>query len=147
MTARLNADPASLGRALAARLAEIAATLDRYASFAFAPGEPEPPRALEAGDEPEAARELVLRALRTASDPLNDRILRRLESGDATLPELAELVSLPRLAVWERLSDLVQVGLVARSLEGDRAGLTEAGHALVELVGQAAAAAAEGAGA
>ena len=142
------ASPATaLGRALARRLAEIVAAIDRYGAFAFAPGDPEPPPALAPGEKRAAAHELVLRALRAASDPLNDRVLRRLEEGDATLAELAALVSLPRLALWERLSDLVQTGLVARSLEDDRAGLTEAGRALVELVGQASAAAAEEAGA
>lgn len=138
-------DAALLGRALAPRLAEIAAALDRYAAFAFSPGEGDAPSALEPGEGREAGRELVLRALRTASDPLNDRILRRLAEGDATLPRLTELVALPRLAVWERVNDLVQAGLVGHSLEGDRAGLTEAGAALVELVGQASAAAADGA--
>lgn len=141
------ASPATaLGRALAHRLAEIALAIDRYGAFAFTPGDPELPPALDPGDEREAARELVLRALRAASDPLNDRVLRRLAEGDATLRELAALVSLPRLALWERLSDLVQTGLVARSLESDRAGLTEAGQALVELVGQASEAAAASTG-
>lgn len=137
-------DAALLGRALAPRLAEIAAALDRYAAFAFSPGGGEAPPALEPGEGAEAGRELVLRALRAASDPLNDRILRRLGEGDAALLLLAEVVALPRLAVWERVNDLVQTGLVARSLEGDRAGLTEAGATLLELVGQASAAAADG---
>ena len=136
------ADPAALGRALAPRLAEIAAALDRYAEFAFAPGDAAAPRALAPGEEREAARELVLRALRAATDPLNDRILRRLAGGDATLAELSALAGLPRLAVWERVSDLVQTGLVVRALAGDGAGLTGAGAALLELVDEAAAAAA-----
>jgi hypothetical protein len=38
------------------------------------------------------------------------------------------------------VNDLVHAGLVARSLEGDRAGLTAAGQFLVELVEEAAAA-------
>jgi DNA-binding HxlR family transcriptional regulator len=135
----------TLGRALAPRLAEIAAALDRYSEFAFVPDAPAPSPAFAPGEELGAARELVLRALRTASDPLNDRILRRLEQGDASLHDLATLVSLPRLALWERLNDLVQAGLVARSLEGDRAGLTEAGRVLADLVGQASAATAGGA--
>jgi hypothetical protein len=132
----------ALGRALGARLGEIAAALGRYADFAFSPDEGAAPAALPPGERPEAARELVLRALRTASDPLNDRILRRLADGDAPLAELGELVALPRLAVWERVNDLVQTGLAARSLAGDEAGLTAAGRALLELVDEAAAAAA-----
>jgi hypothetical protein len=136
------ADPAALGRALAVRLAEITAALDRYAEFAFAPGDPAAPSALEPGEGREAARELVHRAFRAACDPLNDRILRRLAAGDATLAELAAIAGLPRLAVWERVSDLVQTGLVARSLAADGAGLTEAGETLLGLVDEAVAAAA-----
>jgi DNA-binding HxlR family transcriptional regulator len=136
-------DAEELGRSLAVRLAEIAAALERYAAFSFSPGDAGAPSATASGAEHEAAaRELVLRALRAASDPLNDRMLRRLAEGDATLTTLSELVTLPRLAVWERLSDLVQTGLVARSLERDEAGLTAAGRALLELIGDAAAAAA-----
>lgn len=140
-------DPAELGRSLAGRLGEIAAALDRYAAFAFAPGDAGTPAGITAGEEHETARELVLRAFRAASDPLNDRILRRLAAGDATLADLSVLVGLPRLAVWERLSDLVQTGLVARSLEGDEAGLTAAGRVLLQLVDEASAAAAAEAGA
>jgi hypothetical protein len=136
------ADPAALGRALAGRLAEIVAALDRYADFAFTPDDRAAPAAVEPGEERDAARELVLRALRAACDPLNDRILRRLAAGEATLAELSALVDLPRVAVWERVSDLVQTGLAARSLAGDGAGLTAAGSALLELVDEAAAAAA-----
>ena len=65
-----------------------------------------------------------------------------LAESDASLDALGALVGLPRLAVWERLNELVATGLVGRSLEGDGAGLTPAGAALVELcdaVAQAAA--------
>jgi hypothetical protein len=137
-----HADPGALGRALVGRLDEIAAALDRYAGFAFVPDSEAARTAYAADEKREAARELVLRALRVAADPLNDRILRRLADGDATLGELSELVELPRLAVWERVSDLVQVGLAARALADDAAGLTAAGAVLLRLVDEAAAAAA-----
>jgi biotin operon repressor len=130
-------DAGALGRALAGRLDDIAAALDRYTNFAFLPDTEAARTAFAADEKREAAHELVLRALRAAADPLNDRILRRLDDGDAPLGELAELLELPRLAVWERMSDLVQTGLAVRSLETDRAALTPAGRALVELVEEA----------
>jgi DNA-binding IclR family transcriptional regulator len=70
-------------------------------------------------------------------------MLLRLLEADTDLDALATLLGLPRLAVWERVNDLVQAGLVARSLEADQAGLTAAGEALVELVESIARAAAE----
>ena len=136
-------DASVVGKALGARLREIEAAVDRYAAFTFHPGEASPPPALQDGEAGEAARELVLRALRTAGDPLNFRLLARLAEGDASLAELAEAAGVPRLVLWERLGDLVQGGLAARSLEGDRAGLTPAGRAVVELVTDAARAAAD----
>ncbi len=137
-------DPAALGKALAGRLGEVRAALERHAAFVFAPGEEPPGPALGPGEAEAAAREFVLRALRTAADPVNDRLLRRLAEGQATLAELAALVGLPRLAVWERVNDLVQAGLAVRSLEGDRTGLSPAGQALATLVEEAARAAAGG---
>jgi hypothetical protein len=133
-------DPTDLGKALGARLAEVAAALERYGAFAFSPGQEAPPAA---GDRTEAARDFVLRALRTATDPTNAALLRRLAGGDATLAALGQLVGLPRLAVWERVNELVAVGLVGRSLEADTAGLTAAGAAVVSLCEEAAQAASE----
>jgi hypothetical protein len=133
-------DPADLGKALGARLAEVEAALERYGAFAFSPGQEAPPGS---GDRIEAARDLVLRALRAATDPVNAALLRRLATGDATLAVLGEAVALPRLAVWERVNELLAVGLVGRSLEADAAGLTAAGVAMVALCEDAARAAAE----
>jgi hypothetical protein len=133
-------DPADLGKALGARLAEVEAALERYGAFAFSPGQEAPPGS---GDRIEAARDLVLRALRAATDPVNAALLRRLATGDATLAVLGEAVALPRLAVWERVNELLAVGLVGRSLEADAAGLTAAGVAMVALCEEAARAAAE----
>jgi hypothetical protein len=136
-------DPADLGKALGARLAEVEAALERYRAFAFTPGQEGPP---EPGDRTEAARDFVLRALRSATDPLNAALLRRLARGDATLAALGEVVGLPRLATWERVNELLAAGLVARSLEADTAGLTPAGAAVVALCEAAAQAAAEALG-
>ena len=133
-------DPAVLGKALGARLADVEAALDRYGAFAFSPGQAAPP---VAGDGIQAARDLVLRALRAAADPVNAALLRRLADGDASLVCLGEVVALPRQAVWERANELLAVGLVGRSLEADAAGLTPAGVAMVALCEEAARAAAE----
>lgn len=140
----MTADPSLLGKGLGSRLRELEAAMARYGAYAFAPEQPAPPPALAAGQEVDAARELVLRALRVAGDPGGYVVLRRLAEGDASLSELADLAGVPRLVAWERVNDLVQAGLVARSLEGDRAGLTAAGQVLVELVEEAAAEAARG---
>lgn len=130
----------ALAEAVASRLGELEVALARYASFAF-----EPDGDANAGTDGErsreAARDFVLRALHTASDPLEHAILERLVTGCATLDELAELVGLPRVAVWERVNDLVQVGLAARTLRGDGAEASAAGRALVEWIEEVAAAA------
>jgi hypothetical protein len=133
----------ALADGVASRMDELEAALARYASFAFEPteGHPSPP---EEGDAHAFARELVLRALRTVSDPLNYRILARLTVGDATLVDLSRLVDLPHLAAWEQVNDLVQAGLAARSLRGDGAGVTAAGRALHEWIEEVSHAAAEG---
>jgi hypothetical protein len=137
-------DPSLVAKGLAARLADIEATMDRHASFAFRLDEVSPaPRAPDVGEATAVARDLVLRALAAVSDPVNGALLHRLAQGDATLAELAEVVALPRPAVWERVNDLVQVGVARHALDGDRAGLTGAGGALVELVDELVARTAE----
>lgn len=135
-------DAATAGTFLAARLADVEATIDRYGSFAFRPDDKAPPPTRADGDAIEAALDLVLRALRVLSDPLNHRMLVRLVEGDTPLDELSSLTGLPRLAVWERVNDLVQVGLAGRDLERDQAGLTGAGQALTSMVDEIAQAAA-----
>lgn len=124
-----------VAKGLANRLTEIQAALDRYSGFAFRPGAGEPPPpGLQEGETAAAAREMVLRALAAAADPRHEAVLGVLARGDATLGELASTLDLPRLSVWERVKDLVQVGLVAHDLDGDRAGLTPAGEQVVALV-------------
>jgi hypothetical protein len=142
----MGVDPAVLGKALATRLADIAATIDRYDAYAFS----ERPAAGAAkegdpGDRAGAARDLALAALRAAGDPLTYAMLRRMASGDTPLTELSQATGLPRLAVWERLNGLVAAGLAGRRHEDDSAGLTPAGSTLVELVEGAVAAAGEAA--
>jgi len=143
-------DGEALGKALGARLTEIEAAMERYRAFVFTsgdtpgpPGSPDQDGPADGGDRTEAARDLILRALRIAADPTNAALLRRLRDGDAPLTDLAELVRLPRLAVWERVNELVAVGLAGHTLETDSAGLTPAGAAVVVLCDEATRAAAE----
>ncbi len=137
----MTVDPGVLGKALGARLAEVQAAMSRYDAFAYRPDEASRGDDEQAGDPERAARDFVLVALATAADPLSYTLLRRMAGGDATLAELGAAAGLPRLAVWERLANLVAAGLAGRSLEADTAGLTPAGAALVELVEEATAAA------
>jgi DNA-binding transcriptional ArsR family regulator len=143
----VSVDPDVVGKALAARLRDLEAAMTRFGTFAFTPGEEAPPPALAEGEAEAAARELVLAALRAAADPAGYKVLARLRQGDATIGELAQVLGVPRLVAWDRVAGLVAAGVVSRSLEGDRAGLTPAGAAVVELVEEAAAAAARERGA
>ncbi len=136
-------DPASLGKALGARLAEVRAAMARYDAFAYQPGEASRGAGEEAAGAEAVARDFVLVALGVAADPVSYSLLRRMAGGDTTLADLGAAAGLPRPAVWERLSTLVAAGLAGRSLEADTAGLTPAGSALVELVERTAAAVAE----
>jgi hypothetical protein len=136
-------DPAVLGRALAARLADIAAAAARYDGFAYTERPAPDPAADAAGDPAIVVRDLALAALRAAGDPLSYAMLRRMAGGDTGLAELCVEAGLPRLAVWERLNGLVAAGLAGRRHEDDSAGLSPAGAALVELVEGAVAAASD----
>lgn len=127
-------DASLVAKGLAARVADVEATLDRYATFAFRPDDGTTSTPPEDGDAEAVARDLVRRTLATLADAVNDRLLRRLAEGDASLAELAGITGLPRLVVWEHVNDLVQVGVARHALEGDRAGLTGAGAALAELI-------------
>lgn len=137
-------DLSPVAKALASRLANSAAADDRYRSFAFHAGEGPPGSTGETVDERPAvtrrtteaglARDLVLRALGAAVDPVNDALLGVLGEGDAALADVASRLALPRMAVRERVNDLLALGLVAYSPDGDRAGLSVAGQGIAALV-------------
>lgn len=83
----------------------------------------------------DAAREVLLRALARAGDPVNYRILRRLDRLAAVeLPELMAATGLGRVAVSERVHDLVQTGLASREMVGDQIRGTALGEGLVALI-------------
>ncbi len=90
----------------------------------------------------EAARELLLRALRVAGDPVNYRLLASLDRLDGVpLRELMERAGLGRVATSERVHDLVQVGLASREMVDDRVRGTALAAAFTELVEEVAASA------
>ena len=86
-----------------------------------------------------ASRESVLRALRMASDATNFRILQSLTDGVGTpVEKLVRASGLSRLALAERIGDLVSAGLAAKIPEANQVAGVRAGTALVRLVESAA---------
>ena len=126
-------------RGLAARLRDAALAADRLSGFAFdeRPDGGQPPPSLRDGDERAAAEDFVLRVLRAIGDPLNHAILQAAGAGPALDP-LAEQLGLPRLALIERVHELVQLGLVVRDLQRDTVHSTPAGEALAGQVAELA---------
>lgn len=118
-------------RGLAARLRDAAAAADRLAEFSFddvrAAAEP----TLAEGEEAATAEDFVLRAVHGATDPFGYRILRAAEEG-LGVDELATGLGLTRLALLERVHELLQLGLVARDLETDVVRATPAGTAIAD---------------
>ncbi len=122
-----------LSSALALRLRDIARMLDRLDRLESGTGE-----WLTLQDDAamkEAAREMTLRALRIAADPINFAILEYLAThSSAPLADLETATGLGRLALSERVSDLVQVGLAGRNIDTDHVQATPAGAAVVEWI-------------
>ena len=99
----------------------------------------------ELSDDSEARRraveDSVLRTLRMAVDPVNFHMLEILaRSSHATTSILSAHVGLPRLAVEERISDLVSAGLAAKVFASGQVAATEIGGELVGLIREAVAA-------
>ncbi len=131
-----------LSSALALRLRDIARLLDRLDRLESGTGEWLATQ--RDGALAEAATEMTLRALRAAADPTNYAILTFLSAhASAPVAELEKASGLGRLALAERLSDLVQVGLAARAIDTDQVQGTAAGGALVGLIQSIAEATAE----
>ncbi len=124
-------DPERLGSALGRRLRAVEAAVRRLDGLDPRQDRPQPEAATD-----EDVREFVLRALRIAGDRDNDRILREVAAGSRDASRLAELMGRPRFALWESISDLVQIGLLERDPIADRVQLTGAGEAMLNLVDQ-----------
>lgn len=122
-----------LSFALAMRLRDIARMLDRLdrlesgtGGWLASHGE---------NDLKAAAADITLRALRTAAEPGNFAILSFLaECSTAPMSDLEQAARSGRLALNERVNDLVQIGLVARNIDTDHVQLTAGGAALVNLI-------------
>ncbi len=129
--------PPELARGLAARLRDALDAAVRLASFSFEENGPPPPELID-GQESGVARDFVLRAVAGASDPSNHRLLvaahAEEEAGGVTVERLCELLELPRLAITERVNELIQLGLAARDLKRDTVVCRPAGAALTELL-------------
>ncbi len=123
----------NLSSALALRLRDIARMLDRIDRLESGTGE-----WLAAQGESalrDAATDMTLRALRVAADPTNFALLNFLATHAATpMAELEKATGLGRLALAERVNDLVQVGLAGRNIDTDHVQCTAGGAALVELI-------------
>ena len=119
-----------LSSALALRLRDIARMLDRLDRLESGTGQ----WLTLQGDAAlkEAAREMTLRALRVAADPINFAILKHLAvHSSVPLADLEMATGHGRLALSERVSDLVQVGLAGRNIDTDHVQATPASAALV----------------
>jgi hypothetical protein len=122
-----------LSLALALRLRDIARLIDRLDRLESGTGE----WLASQGDGAlrDAATDMTLRALRAAADPMNFAILTFLSSHtSAPTAELEKASGLGRLALIERVNDLVQVGLAGRNIDTDHVQGTAAGNALVGLI-------------
>lgn len=122
-------DLEELGGALGRRVRAVAAAVRRLDGLTTRGLDP-----TASGPGREDVREFVLRALRTSGDRDNDLILRAVAAGTSDEVGLAEHTGRPRLAMWEAVSDMVQVGLLERDPVADRVHLTAAGDAVLALV-------------
>ncbi|MDR7515146.1 MAG: hypothetical protein QN165_10095 [Armatimonadota bacterium] len=121
----------SLAQAVWSRIQALTRAADRLGRFPENPPWPE----LGAEDAKDVGREFALRLLRAGADPVNYRLLQEVvEHRALPLVELAGRLGLHPAVALERVADLVQVGLVERSLVGDSVQATAAAEAFVRLV-------------
>ena len=118
-----------LGAALGQRVRSVAAAVRRVDGFQAREVDPMPSAPVT-----EDVREFVLRALRAAVSRDGDELLRAVAQGISDPHTLAAHTGRSRLALWESVGDLVQVGLLERDPIVDRIQLTAAGDAVLGLV-------------
>jgi DNA-binding MarR family transcriptional regulator len=122
----------TLAHTLALRLRQIVRMLDRLDRLEAGSGD-----WLESQGEANlesAAREMTLRALRTAADPANFGLLDYLqERPSCPVAELERAAGLDRITLNERINDLIQIGLLSREIDTDVVQISDAGIALVLL--------------
>ncbi len=128
-TVTADVDVSPVGRALGQRVRHLSAALRRLDGLEGRPNGPEASR--RSRDD---MREFALRALRAAGDHNTDILLRAVADGTHDEMGLIERTGRPRLALWETVGDLLQVGLLVRDPVTDRVHLTAAGAAVLALV-------------
>ena len=85
----------------------------------------------------ESALEVLLRGLRAVGDPVNFRLLEMLGPLESVgLPEMMKATGLGRVAVSERVNDMVQVGLATREMIDGQIRATPLATGLCALVRQ-----------
>jgi hypothetical protein len=141
----------ALGRILGQSASEIMrlhiSVIDREDRLESGTGEWLTSLRADPGKRRAASEESVLRALKMASDATNFRILQSLTDGVGTpVEEIAKESGLNRLALAERIGDLVSAGLAAKIPEANQVAGVPAGTALVQLVESATTHAAAGLG-
>jgi hypothetical protein len=135
-------DDVTPGSAIAAglwrRLRDVILVAERIEDYTFGSEDAsEKHAALREGEAAAVARDLTLRAFRAATEAMNWQILSSAAESDDGVPidTLCERCGLPRLAVTERMNELIQAGLCIRAIDVDRILVTDAGVALVALLG------------
>lgn len=129
----------AIAAGFATRIREVAAAHERASSFVRIPVA-EAARAVPdrvertAGDPGRASRDLILRACRTIGVGTNAELLARLAGGDSNDAELSEWTNLDPIVMWERINELIQVGLARRDLTTGRVGLTAAGAGIAAVL-------------
>ena len=132
---------ASLGQAAFALLSYLIQVVDREDRLESGTGLFKQELAGDPEARQRAVEDSVLRMLRMAADPVNFRVLESLaRSSHVTTTALSVTIGLPRLAVEERISDLVSAGLAAKVFASGQVAGTDTGAALVGLVREAVAA-------
>ena len=124
-----------LSSAFAMRLRDIARMMDRLDRLESGTGEWMASLNASRGEIKSASTEMTLRALRVVSDPTNFALLSFLATHEsAPTASLEKSVNIGRLALIERVNDLIQVGLAARNIDTDQIQNTAAGAAVVGLI-------------
>lgn len=130
-------DLEALAKGLWGRLRDVLLVAERIGGFSFDPGEAREASAFSEEDADDIATDFVLRALRAAGDRTAWAILAAAaDAGSEGVPveDLTATLGLPRLVVLERVSDLLQLGFVARAIESERVVSNASAVELVAIV-------------
>ncbi len=121
-------------RAIRVRLDQIEAVRRRTEGLAGPRGCAGTSRSPSQPHHAAAERDLVVRTLRVLGDPMAFQLLAGCVDSGRSVEELVDETSLPAVAIWERVNDLVQVALLERHVDTGRVGATLAGQAVHQMV-------------